>query len=172
MIYNQIGHQVRIIGIDGGIELGQTSKPFFDDKFKVQIRTRGIIVFQTLPNILQMNSKIERAAGEVLEKTWSTLLAYYILEHLQPFVIKTVIQVINTLPTRANLDLQSLYEQFAIVLGMPESARKLYIRHFRAYFCEAYYYIKLQKRVQLDKFTVRAEKGWLISYADLYSKLY
>ncbi len=49
----------------------------------------------------------------------------------------------NTLPTRANLDLQSLHEQFAIALSMPESAKKLYIRHFQAYFCEAYYYIKL-----------------------------
>ncbi len=119
-----------------------------------------------------MNGKIERAAREVLEKTWSTLLAYYILEHLQPFMIETVIQVMNTLPTRANPDLQSSYKQFAIALGIPKSAKKPYIRHFRAYFYEAYYYIKLQKRVQLDKFIVRAERGQLISYADLYSKLY
>ena len=50
MIYNQTGHWVRIIGVDGGTELGQTSKPFFDDKFKAWTRTRGIIVFQTPPN--------------------------------------------------------------------------------------------------------------------------
>ncbi len=55
---------------------------------------------------------------------------------------------------------------------MLELARKLYIRHFQAYFCKAYYYIKLQKQGQSDKFTVRAEKGWLIGYANLYSKLY
>ncbi len=78
----------------------------------------------------------------------------------------------NTLPTRANLDLQSLYKQFTIALGIPESAKKLYIRHFQAYFYKAYYYIKLQKRVQSDKFIARAERGRLISYADLYSKLY
>ncbi len=119
------------------------SKPFFDDKFKAWTRTRGIIVFQTLPNTPWMNGKIERAAGEVLEKTRSTLLAYHIPEHLWPFVMETVIQVMNTLPTRANPDSQSPYEQFATALGMPESARKPYIRHFRAYFCEAYYYIKL-----------------------------
>ena len=119
-----------------------------------------------------MNGKIERAAGEVLEKTRSTLLAYHIPEHLWPFVMETVIQVMNTLPTRANPDSQSPHEQFATALGMPESARKPYIRHFRAYFCEAYYYIKPQKRVQSDKFTARAEKGRLIGYADLHSKLY
>ncbi len=78
----------------------------------------------------------------------------------------------NTLPTRANPDSQSLYKQFAIALGMPKSARKPYIRYFRAYFCEAYYYIKPQKRVQSDKFITRAEKGRLIGYADLYGKLY
>ncbi len=55
---------------------------------------------------------------------------------------------------------------------MPELARKLYIRYFQAYFYEAYYYIKLQKRVQLDKFITRAEKGQLISYTNLDSKLY
>ena len=38
-----------------------------------------------------MNGKIEHAAGEVLEKTRSTLLAYHILEHLWPFMIETVI---------------------------------------------------------------------------------
>ncbi len=78
----------------------------------------------------------------------------------------------NTLPTKANPDSQSLYKQFATALSMPKSARKPYIHHFRAYFYKAYYYIKPQKRVQLDKFTIRAKKGRLISYANLYSKLY
>ena len=69
MIHNQTGHWARIIGADGGTELGQTSKPFLDDQFKAWTRTKGIIVFQTTPNTPWMNGKIERAAGEVLEKT-------------------------------------------------------------------------------------------------------
>ena len=49
-----------------------------------------------------MNGKIERAAREVVEKTWSAVLAYSILEVLWTFVMETVIQVMNVLPTRAN----------------------------------------------------------------------
>lgn len=119
-----------------------------------------------------MNGKVERAAGEVLEKTGSTILAYHFPKRLCTFVMEIVIQVINALPTKANPDLQSPHEMFVTALGMPESARKPYIRHFRAYFCEAYYYIKPQKRVQSDKFAARAEKGRLIGYADLHSKIY
>ncbi|KAJ4286891.1 hypothetical protein N0V88_007835 [Collariella sp. IMI 366227] len=46
-----------------------------------------------------------------------------------------------------------------------------YIRHFRVYFCEAYYFIKSERRIDSDKFTSRARKGRLIGYADLHGKI-
>ncbi|KXX82434.1 hypothetical protein MMYC01_201623 [Madurella mycetomatis] len=76
------------------------------------------------------------------------------------------------LPTKANPASRSPQERLATALNIPESARQPYIRHLRAYFCEAYYYIKPQKRDQSDKFAARAEKGRLIGYADLHGKIY
>ncbi|KAL2168975.1 hypothetical protein VTG60DRAFT_6617 [Thermothelomyces hinnuleus] len=92
---------------------------------------------------------------------------------LRPAACKTFarIQVKNVLPTSANPDLQSP-QVFATGVNMPESARKPYIGHFRAYFCEAFHLIKPQKRVQSDKFEARAEKARLICYADLHGKIY
>jgi hypothetical protein len=55
---------------------------------------------------------------------------------------------------------------------MPEEARKLYIHHFRTYFCNAYYFIKPYRRIDSEKFATRAEKERLIGYVDLYSKIY
>jgi hypothetical protein len=55
---------------------------------------------------------------------------------------------------------------------MPEEVRKLYIYYFRAYFCNAYYFIKLYRRMDSEKFATRAEKGRLIGYIDLYGKIY
>jgi hypothetical protein len=107
-------------------------------------------------------------------KTRSTIIAYKIPERLWPFVVETTVQIINslTLPTTANPGSRSPQEQIATALNMPESAQQPYIRHFRAYFCEAYYYVKPQKRTNSDKFTARAQKGRLIGYADLHGKIY
>ena len=41
-------------------------------------------------------------AREVLDKTRAIILVYNILEKLWTFVIETVVQVMNVLPTRAN----------------------------------------------------------------------
>ena len=90
-----------------------------------------------------MNGKIERAAREVAEKTRSAVLAYSIPEVLWTFVMETVIQVMNVLPTRANEGSRSPQEVLAVSAGMLEGTRRPYIHHFCAYFCEAYYYIKL-----------------------------
>ena len=90
-----------------------------------------------------MNGKIERAARDIVDKTRSTIIAYKIPEYLQPFVIETVVQVTNILPTRANEGYKSLYEKFAKALGILQSAQSPYIYYFRTYFYKAYYYIKL-----------------------------
>jgi hypothetical protein len=86
--------------------------------------------------------------------------------------METIVMVSNLLPTKANPENISPHERFATVMGMPEEARKPYIRHLRTYFCHAYYYIKPQKRDKSDKFGPRAEKGRLIGYADLHGKIY
>ena len=119
-----------------------------------------------------MNSKIERTARDILDKTRSTIVAYKIPEHLWPFVMETVIQVMNVLPTRANDCKSSPQEIFAKAINMPTSAHQPHIRHFRAYFYEAYYYVKPAKRERSDKFAPRAVKGRLIGYADLHGKIY
>ena len=119
-----------------------------------------------------MNSKIERAVCGIIEKSRATILAYNIPISLWAFMVETIVQIANALPTRANLDDQSPYERFAIVVNMPEEVRKLYIYYFRAYFCNAYYFIKLYRRMDSEKFATRAEKGRLIGYIDLYGKIY
>jgi hypothetical protein len=55
---------------------------------------------------------------------------------------------------------------------MPDTSLKPYINHLRTYFCEAYYFVKPQKRDNSDKFAPRANKGRLIGYADLRGKIY
>ena len=46
------------------------------------------------------------------------------------------------IPARANPASQSPQEQLATTLRMPKQTHQPYIGHFRAYFCEAYYYVK------------------------------
>ncbi|KAJ4291407.1 hypothetical protein N0V88_006000 [Collariella sp. IMI 366227] len=50
------------------------------------------------------------------------------------------------------------HQRFATAMNMSVEARQQYIRHFRAYFCKAYYYIKPQKRVQSNN-AVRFNEG-------------
>lgn len=168
----QTGRKVKIVGIDGGTEFGQASKPQADSKFDAWLRSKGMVTFRTTPETPWMNGKVERAAKHVLELTRSTILAYNIPERLFPFVMETVCQVINVLPCRANPGNQSPQEMLAKALNMPAHAHKPYLRHFRAYFCEAYYYVKPHLRAASDKFTARAQKGRLIGYADLHGKIY
>jgi len=172
MIYTQTERRVKIIGIDGGTEFGQASKPFADSRFDAWIRSKGIVVFRTTPHTPWMNGKIERAAKDIVEKTRATIITYNIPERLWPFVMETVVQVVNLLPTKANPLSQSPHERFATALQMPVEARQPHVGHLRAYFCEAYYYIKPQKRDNSDKFAPKAEKGRLIGYADLHGKIY
>ncbi|EAQ84778.1 hypothetical protein CHGG_08792 [Chaetomium globosum CBS 148.51] len=172
MVHTQTGRWVKMIGIDGGTEFGQSPIPFVDDKFKRWAREKGIVVLQTPPHTPWMNGKVERAAREVLDKTRATMIAYQIPEHLWTFVMESVVQVKNVLPTNANTGNRCPQEAFAKGVGMPKSTWTPHITHFRAYFCEAYYYVKPKYRVQSDKFAARAEKGRLIGYADLHGKIY
>jgi hypothetical protein len=172
MMHRQTGRWVKIIGVDGGTEFGQSSKPFSDDAFKAWCRSKGTTVMQTTPHTPWMNGKIERAARDVLDKTRATMISLGVPDHLWTFVMETVIQVKNVLPTSGNPGRKSPHELFARGVNMPEPACKPYIAHFRAYFCEAYYFIKPQKRVQSEKLAPRAEKGRLIGYADLHGKIF
>jgi hypothetical protein len=61
---------------------------------------------------------------------------------------------------------------FAAIVNMPKGIRNLPIYYFRAYFCEAFYFIKRAKRDDTNKFTPRARKGRLIGYIDLYGKIF
>ena len=172
MMYTQTNRWVKIIGIDGGTEFGQSPVLFVDDKLKKWARSKGIVIFQTPAHTPWMNGKVERAAKEVMEKTRATMLAYNIPDDLWTFVMETVVQVKNVLPTSANAGNKAPQEPFAKGVNMPKSVWTPHIKHFRAYFCEAYYYIKPAHRVQSDKFAARAEKGRLIGYADLHGKIY
>ena len=172
MIETQTGRKIKMIGLDGGSEFSQATHPFWDSHFNAWARSKGIVCLRTPPHTPWMNGKVERAAQEILEKSRSTIIAYKIPERLWPFVMETVVQVVHLLPTGANPDRQSPQQRFATALNMPVEARQPYIRHLRNYFCEAFYYIKPQKRVDSEKFTPRAHKGRLIGYADLHGKIY
>lgn len=172
MIETQTSRKVKIIGIDGGTEFGQATRPFSDSKFNAWARSKGIITMVTTPHTPWMNGKIERAAKDVIEKTRSTMIAYNIPERLFPFVMETVVQVMNLLPTKANADHQSPQQMLATALNMPDGAHQPHVGHLRAYFCEAYYYVKPAYRHNSDKFTPRAKKARLIGYADLHGKIY
>ncbi|KAL2146802.1 hypothetical protein VTI28DRAFT_2283 [Corynascus sepedonium] len=63
-------------------------------------------------------------------------------------------------------------EQLVPALKMLEQSDQPYIRHFWAYFCEASYYVKAQRRDHSDKFAPKAEKCRLIGYADLHGKIH
>ena len=143
IIYNQTNTKIKILGIDGGIEFGQSRRPFFDSNLNTQVRKEGIIVYYITLYTLQINGKIEYIARDIVDKTRSTIIAYTIPEYLQPFVIETVVQVINILPIRANEGYKSLYKKFTKALGILQSAQSLYIYYFYTYFYKAYYYIKL-----------------------------
>ncbi len=169
---NHTGIRIKIVGLDSGTEFGQATTPFHDDKFKAWARTKAIIVFTTTPETPWINGKIERTARSILDKSRSTILAYNIPIHLWAFVMETTVQVANALPTRGNPDDQSPHERFVTAVNMPIEARKPYLYHFRAYFCNAYYFIKPYRRVNSAKFAARAEKGRLIGYIDLHGKIY
>jgi len=97
-----------MIGIDGGTEFGQASRPFANSAFDTYTRSKGIVVLRTPAHTPWMNGKIERAARDVLDKTRATIIAYKIPERLWPFVMETMVQTLNALPTRANPASQSL----------------------------------------------------------------
>ena len=172
MIETQTGRKIKIIGIDGGSEFKQATHPFFDSVFKAWVRSKGMVSFVTPPHTPWMNGKIERAAKEVLEKSRAAMIAYRIPERLFPFVMETVVQIMNLLPTKGNMEEQCPQQMFATALNMPEEAHQPHIGHLRAYFCEAYYYVKPAYRANSDKFTPRAKKARLIGYADLHGKIY
>ncbi|KAK4170586.1 hypothetical protein QBC36DRAFT_316572 [Triangularia setosa] len=92
--------------------------------------------------------------------------------HLWPFVVDSVVRVINLLPSKATPNGTSPHEAFFKAVNMPGEAAKPYIKHLRTYFCDAFYYIKPAHRDQGDKFSARARKGKLIGYGDLHGRIY
>ncbi|KAL2138074.1 hypothetical protein VTI28DRAFT_7502 [Corynascus sepedonium] len=86
MIHTQTSERVKIIGIDGGTEFGQASRPFADSAFDAYTRSKGIVVFQTSPYIPWMNGKVERATRDILDKTRAIIIAYKIPKRLWPVV--------------------------------------------------------------------------------------
>lgn len=169
-IETQTGHCVKIIGLDGGGEFGQSTRPFQNDRLIQWARGKGIQIMTTTPHTPWMNGKVERMGRTICEKTRAIMLDNNVPSHLWPFTMETATRIQNLLPTRANANMLSPHEVFAKALKLPET--KPYIKHLRAYFCDAYYYIKTQKRLQSDKFAARAGKAKLIGYVDMHGKIY
>jgi hypothetical protein len=119
-----------------------------------------------------MNGKAKRAGRSILDKARTIMIVYRIPEYLWPFVIESVVNVLNLLPTAVNPGIASPFELFAEGVNMPDEALKPYIRHLWSYFCHAYYYIKPAKRDRSDKFAPKAKKGRLIGYGDRHGKIY
>ena len=119
-----------------------------------------------------MNAKSERAGKEIMEKARTLMIANSIPQHLWPFVVESVMKILNLLPTRANPGIKSPYKVFNEAVRIPQTLVKPYIRYLRTYFCNTYYYVKKQDRLNSDKWTPRGKKGKLISYRDLYGRIY
>jgi len=119
-----------------------------------------------------MNGKAKRAGKEILNKAKTLVIDNKIPKYLWPFVEESVVRILNLLPLTANKRNASPYKIFAESVGVPEISVKPYIRHLRTYFYDAYYYVKLQDRVKLDKWAPKAKKGKLIGYADLYGRIF
>jgi hypothetical protein len=171
-IERQTGRKVKVLGLDGGTEFGQSVVEFQTDKLSSWASPKGITLFKTTPHSPWMNGKIERAAGYVVTRTRTMMIALKIPERFWPFVMDSVVVVLNLLPSEANDKMASPHELLATGLNMPDEAKTPYIRHLRSYYCHAYYYIKPEKRDKAEKFIPRAKKGRLIGYGDRHGKIY
>ena len=172
IVERQTNLKVKMIGLDGGTEFGQSSKEFQSGKLTTWTDAQGIEVWKTPKHTPWMNGKSERAGKEIMTKARTLIIANAIPEHLWPFVVESVVKVLNLLPTTANPDIKSPHEVFAEGVGIPQTSVKPYIRHLRTYFCDAYYYLKKQDRVNSDKWAPRSKKGKLIGYGDLHGRIY
>lgn len=172
MVERQTNLKVKMIGLDGGTEFGQSSTEFQKGKLTTWTDELGVEVWRTPKHTPWMNGKSERAGREIMAKARTLMIANAIPEHLWPFVVESVVKVLNLLPTRANPDMKSPHEAFAEGVGIPQSSVKPYIRHLRTYFCDAYYYLKKQDRVDSDKWAPRSKRGKLIGYGDLHGRIY
>ena len=91
-----------------------------------------------------MIGKAERLGKLICKRTRALIITYNISKNLRPFVVDIVVKVINLLLTLANLGGASPYKIFCNGTNIPEEATKPYIKYFRSYFYDAYYFVKLQ----------------------------
>ena len=136
-----------MIGLNGGPEFGQSPKEFQNGQLYTWAKSVGKEIFKTTLYTPWMNGKAERAGKLICERARALMIEYNIPKNLWPFVVDTVVKVINLLLTSANPGGASPYEIFCNGTNMPEEATKPYIKHLRSYFCDAYYFVKLQQRV-------------------------
>ncbi|KAK4220983.1 hypothetical protein QBC38DRAFT_152418 [Podospora fimiseda] len=172
LIRTQTGRTIKIYGFDGGGEFGQGTQEFQNGKIHDWAKERGIAIIKTTAHSPWQNGKQERAGRAITEKARAIMIDLKIPIYLWPFVVDSVVRVINLLPSKVTPNGTSPHEAFCKAVNMHGEATKPYIKHLRTYFCDAFYYIKPAHRDQGDKFSARARKGKLIGYGDLHGRIY
>jgi len=172
MVERQTGLKVKMLGLDGGTEFGQSSTEFRNGKLTTWSDQLGVEVWKTTKHTPWFNGKSERAGKEIMERARTIMIDNNIPHHLWPFVVESVMKILNLLPTKGNPGMKSPHEVFSAAVGIPQTSVMPYIRHLRTYFCDAYYYVKKQDRKDSDKWTPRGKKGKLIGYGDLHGRIY
>jgi len=168
----QTSRRVRVLGLDGGTEFGQGSKEFQNSKLTAWAEQRGMAVWKTLKDSPWQNGKAERAGKEICTKATALMIEYGIPIELWPFVVDSVVRIMNLLPTKGNKDNKSPHQVFAELSGMPEQAKFPYIKHLRTYWCDSYYFKKPSERTRGEKFEAKARKAKLLGYGDLNGRFY
>jgi hypothetical protein len=172
MVETQTGIKIKVFGFDGGSEFGQGVKEWENGKIYTWAKSKGVEIYKTTAETPWMNGKSERAGRTICERARAIMIQHKIPQLLWPFVVDSVVKVLNLLPCSANPEHQSPHEVFCRSVNMPEEAIKPYIKHLRSYFCDAYYFIKPAHRTQANKFEPRARKAKLIAYGDLHGRIY
>ncbi|KAM7208572.1 hypothetical protein V8F06_014933, partial [Rhypophila decipiens] len=130
----------------------------------------GTTVYKTTPHTPWQNGGSEVSGKIVFDRVRAVMIEHNIPDDLWPFVVDSVIKVLNITPSRSNANDDSPIVAMCKDLKLP--VNKTYLRHLRSYFCPAYYYVKPAYRVQSDKLADRAKKGYLIAYDDMNGRIY
>lgn len=167
----QTALKLQTLGLDGGSEFDQATRPWIQSKLTEWCRDLGITLKTTTPHTPSLNGRAERAGRTIIEKARAIMGDAHIPEHLWPLAVDTSAKVTNLLPTRANPGQQSPHERLLLALGLPEDQAKPYIDHLRVYGCKAYVHLKPAYRDNADKFSHRATVGQLVGYIGTHGRI-
>lgn len=155
-IENQYNSNITEIHGDNGSEFGGRT-------FELFIASKGYKFTPTTPNHHHQNGIAECSHGVITQKARAMIIGAYLPRSLWPEVVQATIYVTNcTLIVVNPLSAQAL-PRLQEAMGFPVNSR---IQHLRAYGTTKFVHIPPETRPARDKFNARAQKGFLVGYAD------